>query len=237
MTTPELAFRATTEQACAWLTQQTGTPWNLARLLEHQLTPYVWLDYDSAHAALFGDANGGYAAPIFFLDDITHLASGAADVQITMTKDSDKLVVSLPPPGWRRALHELRFQKSDLQRLHKQWQAALAAAAAPVAVSVTETQHGLLRAEVLSVFAGLLKIDLAQALDAGGGIFGDEGARIKASTRKGKKKIEWSPVTLALGFNEVYRVPLGQLSRRFEDQVLLHPWQYAWQRSLDLLGK
>ena len=29
---PDLPFRATTDEACAWLAQQTASPWNLARL-------------------------------------------------------------------------------------------------------------------------------------------------------------------------------------------------------------
>lgn len=35
----ELPFRATTNEACAWPAQQTGSPWSLARLLENGLTP------------------------------------------------------------------------------------------------------------------------------------------------------------------------------------------------------
>ena len=108
MTIIELPFRATVDEACAWLAAQTGSPWTLAQLLGQGVTPYVWLDYDAAHAALFGDANGGYAAPIFFEHDIARLAAGSDDVLITMTKDAYKIVVTLPAPGFRRALHELR---------------------------------------------------------------------------------------------------------------------------------
>lgn len=115
----ELPFRATREQACGWLAQQTDTPWTLARMLEHGLTPYVWLDYDADYPALFGDANGGYAAPIFFEDDTQRLAAGSEDVLITITKDAYKIVTQLPPPGFRRALHELRFLKKDLEHLVK----------------------------------------------------------------------------------------------------------------------
>jgi len=56
----ELPFRATANEACAWLTQRTESPWTLARLLGNGLTPVVWLDYDAASPELFGDANGGY---------------------------------------------------------------------------------------------------------------------------------------------------------------------------------
>src|SRR4051794_24471714 len=99
MTIIELPFRATTEEACAWLEQQTATPWTLARLIENGLTPYVWLDYDAAYPELFGDANGGYAAPIFYEGDTGRLAAGSEDVLITITKDAYKIVAPLKPPG------------------------------------------------------------------------------------------------------------------------------------------
>jgi hypothetical protein len=105
MTTTDLPFRATTEQACDWLAQQTGAPWTLPQLLAGGLIPYVWLDYDPAYPDLFGDANGGYPAPIFYEGDTRRLAEGSEDVLITITKDVYKIVTTLPPPGFRRALH------------------------------------------------------------------------------------------------------------------------------------
>ena len=117
MSTTDLPFRATTAEACAWLAQETGAPWTLARMLENALIPVVWLDYDAAYPALFGDANGGYAAPVYFEDDVARLAAGSADVLITMTKDAYKLPVRLPPPGFTRPLDQLRFQRRDLERL------------------------------------------------------------------------------------------------------------------------
>jgi hypothetical protein len=232
----DLPFRATTDEACAWLALHTGSPWTLARLIENAVTPYVWLDYDAAHAALFGDANGGYAAPIFFEDDTARLAAGSEDVLITITKDAYKIVTRLPEPGFRRALHELRFQKRDLERLAG---ALKRAAEAPPAKSevATETQAGIGRAEVLAAFAGMVRIDLAQALDGGGGIFGDDGARVKGSARKSKKQALWNPVTLALGLNEVHRVPLAQLKRAFGSHDFLYPWLATWNQSLALLNK
>jgi hypothetical protein len=236
MTTTDLPFRATTEQACAWLAAHSGGAWTLARLLEHAITPYVWLDYDPAMAALFGDANGGYAAPIFFEDDTARLAAGSADVVITITKDAYKIVTRLPAPGLRRELHALRFQKRDLERLAAQLKKE---ADAPPAVpeAARETQAGISRAEVLAAFGALFKSDLAQALDTGGGIFGDDGARVKGSARKSAAKALWNPVTLALGLHEVHRVPLGQLKRAFTSHDFLHPWLANWTQSLSLLGK
>jgi hypothetical protein len=233
MTIIELPFRATTEQACDWLAQQTGTPWTLARLIGNGLTPYVWLDYDAAFPELFGDANGGYAAPIFFEGDTGRLAAGSEDVLITITKDAYKIVTRLPPPGFRRALHELRFLKKELERLAGK----LKHEAEPKIVVAKESQAGINREQVMMAFGGLVKIDLEQALGSGGGIFGDEGARVKGSAKKAKNKALWNPVTLAVGLNDVHRVPMPRLKRAFNAHDFLIDWAQEWDQTLALLGK
>ncbi|NHZ37905.1 hypothetical protein [Massilia rubra] len=236
MTIIELPFRATTEQSCAWMEQQTGTPWTLARLLENALTPYVWFDYDANHAELFGDANGGYAAPIFLEADVARLVAGSEDVLITTTKDAYKIVAQLPAPGFRRELHELRFLKKELERLV----AKLKHDAEPkpmVVETASEARVGISKDEVLAAFGTMLRIDMHKALDDAGGIFGDEGARIKGSARKSKKQAMWNPVTLALGMNDAYRVPISQLKRAFQAHDFLYPWLGQWNESLALLGK
>ncbi|MES2759315.1 MAG: hypothetical protein V4693_18235 [Pseudomonadota bacterium] len=236
MTNTELSFRATTEEACAWLAQQTGTPWTLAGMLDNGLTPYVWLDYDAAFADLFGDANGGYAAPIFFEGDTARLAAGSADVLITITKDVYKIVTRLPPPGFRRELHELRFLKKELEKLVGRLKRE--AEPAPVKPAVAkESQAGIGREQVMIAFASLVRIDLNGALLDGGGIFGDDGARVKGSARKSKNKALWNPVTLALGLNDVYRVPMSQLKRSFGAHEFLYDWNEQWTQTLALLGK
>ncbi len=239
---PPLPFRATTEQACDWLAQQglDGEPWTLARLIDGGVTPYVWLDYDPAHAELFGDANGGYAAPIFFEDDTRRLAAGSDDVLITMTKDAYKIVATLPPPGFRRALHELRFLKKDVEQLAARLKREAAPQPPVKTEGVKESQDGIVRDEVLAAFDGLARIDLAQSLDEGIGIFGDDGARVKGSGGKGKKTRHntlWNPVTLALGLNEVYRVPVPRLKKAFATHDFLYPWRPQWELSLTLLNK
>jgi len=107
----------------------------------------------------------------------------------------------------------------------------------PKPETAQESKSGITRDEVLAAFGAMVKTDLAAALDAGGGIFGDDGARIKGSARKGKSKMLWHPVTLALGLNEVYRVPLGRLTRAFQTQDALAPWEAGWTLSLSLLGR
>ena len=238
MSTPDLPFRATTAEACAWLEQQTGTPWTLASMLDSALIPVVWLDYDAAYPELFGDANGGYAAPIYFADDVARLAAGSADILITMTKDAYKLPVRLPPPGFTRSLDQLRFQKRDLERLvGKLKQEAQAAQEEKQKLATTETQAGISKAEVLQAFGALVKLNLDQALDEAIGIFGDDGARVKASAKKSKRNAVWNPVTLALGLHDVYRAPIGPLKRAFTSHDFLHAWRGNWEESLRLLGK
>lgn len=236
MTDLELPFRATAGEACDWLARQTSTPWTLTRLIESGLTPYVWLDYDAGYPELFGDANGGYAAPIFFEGDTGRIAAGSEDVLITITKDAYKIVAKLPEPGFRRELHELRFLKGDLHRLAKQLERE--ASPEPVKTAVArESTEGISKDEVLAAFAGMVRINLEQALGEAGGIFGDDGARVKGSARKGKNKALWNPVTLALGLNDVYRVPMPQLKRAFKANDFLYAWETQWNQSLALLGK
>lgn len=232
----ELPFRATPIEACHWLAQQTGTQWTLKHLIDSGLTPYVWLDFDVDHAALFDDANGGYPAPIFFEADTQRLASGSADVLITMTKDVYAIVAQLKPPGIRRALHELRFLKKDLQRLAGKLKHEAEPPPAKL-VETKESQTGISKEQVLTAFSSLVKINLEPALSAGGGIFGDEGARVKGSGKKAKNKTVWNPVTLALGLNDVYRVPLPQLKKAFQSHDFLEDWISNWQHTLALLGK
>ncbi|UVW27232.1 hypothetical protein [Massilia sp. H6] len=237
MSTTDLPFRATIAEACAWLAAQTGTPWTLARLLAHEVTPHVWLDYDAAHAELFGEANGGYLAPIFVAEDIARLAGGSTDVLITTTKDAYRIVARLPAPGFRRGLDELRFQKQDLQRLAGQLQHAAQPAPAAAPAAAKESQLGIGKAQAMLAFAGIVRLDLGKALDEAIGIFGDDGARVKASAKKSRRNAVWNPVTLALGLHDVYRVPLGPLKRAFKTHDFLLDWDANWERSLQLLGK
>jgi hypothetical protein len=236
MTITELPYRATTEQACEWLAGQTALPWTLARMIENGLTPYVWLDYDAAYPELFGDANGGYAAPIFFEGDTQRIAAGSDDVLITMTKDAYKIVAQLKPPGFRRSLDELRFLRTDLQRLVDKLKRD--AEPKPVkAEAARESQAGINRDEALEAFNGMARLDLAKALVEAGGIFGDEGARVKGSAKKAKNKALWNPVTLALGLNEVYHVPMSRLKKAFKTHDFLFAWESEWNHTLALLGK
>ncbi len=237
MSTTDLPFRATTGEACAWLTQQTGTPWTLAHLLGHGLTPYVWLDYDAAMPALFGDANGGYAAPVFFEGDVARLLAGSDDVLITMTKDAYKIAVHLPPPGLRYPLEALRFQKKDLEKLAGKLKHEASGAVQKTPTPAAESQYGIGKAEVLEAFGRIVRMDLDKALDEAIGIFGDDGARVKASARKSKRNAVWNPVTLALGLHDVYRAPLGALKRTFKTHGFLQAWEGDWEQSLALLGK
>ena len=206
-------------------------------MIENGLTPYVWLDYDADYPALFGDANGGYAAPIFFEGDTKRLAAGSEDVRITITKDVYKIVTQLPPPGFRKELHELRFLKKDVERLASKLKREAEQPALLNIEAAKESQIGINKEQVLIAFSSLVKIDLSQALDSAGGIFGDEGARIKGSVKRAKNKAVWNPITLALGLNDVYRVPISHLKRAFNTHDFLHAWTEEWNHTLVLLGQ
>jgi hypothetical protein len=236
MTQTELAFRATTDEACAWLAQQTGTAWTLARLIESGLIPYVWLDYSAEYPELFGDATGGYPAPIFYEADTQRLAAGSEDVLITFTKDADKIAIQIAPPGIRAPLHSLRFLQKDIARLASDLKRASEPAKTMEPVAAKESQKGISREQVLIAFASIVKFDLEKALTTATGIFGDDGARVKSGPRVAKNKALWNPVTLALGLNDVYRVPMPHLKRAFIAHAFLSEWTEQWQESLDLLG-
>jgi hypothetical protein len=236
MNNPDLAYRATLAEACTWLQEQTGKAWSLANLIEHGATPYVWLDYNDQFPELFGDATGGFAAPIFFQDDTQRLAAGSSDVLITMTKDSDKIAIQLPSPGIRAPLDDLRFLRKDLSRLLEQIKKD-AQPAKEQQSTLSESNKGITKEQAILAFAGLVKINFEVALMSGEAIFGDEGARIKSSTKAAKNKWQWNPVTLALGLNDNYRVPMSRLKRVFMEHDFLMPWAAQWHDTLALLGE
>jgi hypothetical protein len=236
MNNPDLAYRATLAEACTWLHEQTGKTWSLASLIEYGVTPYIWLDYNDQFPELFGDATGGYAAPIFFQDDTQRLAAGSADVLITMTKDADKIAIQLPSPGIRAPLADLRFLRKDLSRLLEQIKKD-ALPAKEQKPTIVESNKGITKEQALLAFASLVKINLETALMSGEAIFGDDGARIKSSTKGAKNKWLWNPVTLALGLNDNYRVPMSRLKRVFLEHEFLMPWLAQWDDTLALLGE
>lgn len=200
------------------------------------MTPYVWLDYDASLAELFGEANGGYAAPIFYHEDIARLATGSTDVLITRTKDVYKIVAVLPDGGLRRPLAALLFQQRHIERLPAELaRAALPPAPPPAPPAAKESQAGINRQQVMTAFAPLVKIDLDRAMTDALGVFGDDGARVKGSARKSPKLALWNPVTLAFGLNDLYRVPLPRLSAAFRSQPCLDDWRAQWELSLELL--
>jgi hypothetical protein len=236
MSNTELSYRATLSEACLWLHSQTGKTWSLSNLIAHGITPYVWLDYNDQFPELFGDATGGYAAPIFFQGDTQRLAAGSEDILITMTKDADKIAIQLPQPGIRAPLSDLRFLRKDLSRLLEQIKKETLPAKEPKPTSM-ESNKGITKEQAILAFASLVKINFEAALMSGEAIFGDDGARIKSSAKAAKHKWQWNPVTLALGLNDNYRVPMSRLKRVFVEHDFLMPWAAQWHDTLALLGE
>lgn len=232
-----LPNRATADETCAWLAGQTGTPWNLARLLAHRLTPYVWLEYSEPYAGLFFDGVTAYPAPIFYDADIARLAAGADDVLIRHTRSSDTITARVPGEGMRLPLAALLFLQRDVAQLADAILNPPPPEAEPAPAVSREILKGMPKDEVLAVFGRLVRLDLEQALADAIGIFGDDGARTRKNSRGGKNSHLWNPVTLALGLHDVHRVPMSHLKKAFATQALLQPWKAAWLESLALLGE
>jgi hypothetical protein len=233
MNATTLSSWATTQETCFWLTEKTGSGWDLARLLTHGLTPHVWLDYSEEYSGLFAEGIKRYPAPIFFVEDIQRLTDGAPEVLIRMTRDSDRISFKLKPPGISHPLDALRFFQRDIQQLAEDILNPQEEAPAPPA----EIPKGLSKEDIIFLFGGLVKLDLAKSLADAIGIFGDDGARVRKNSRAGKNAYLWNPVILALGLSDVYRVPMPRLKKAFAVQPELRPWKDAWDESLRLLGQ
>ncbi|GJI89717.1 hypothetical protein [Duganella hordei] len=224
---------ATTEETSLWLSDKTGKPWNLSSLLASGLTPHVWLDYSEEYADLFAEGIKRYPAPIFFVDDIKRLSEGSPDVLIRMTRDSDRISFKLTPPGISMPLDAIRFFQLDIVRMAEDILHPPVQAPAPA----KEIPKGMSKEEIIFVFGSMVKMDLGKSLADAIGIFGDDGARVRKNSRAGKNSYLWNPVTLALGLNDVYRVPMPRLKKAFAVQSELAPWKDAWLESLRLLGE
>lgn len=235
-----LAHRATTEDTCNWLSQQTGTPWTLADLLSHGLTPYVWLEYTEETAELFSEEVKAYPAPVVYIEDTKRLAAGSEDVLIRFTRDSDKIAIQLKEPGISMPLDAIRFFHRDIAKLVEtllaEQEGDFEEDQEPVAAPI-EIKKGITKNEVLIAFDGLAKINLEAALKSAIGIFGDDGARVRKNSRAGKNTHLWNPVTLALGLHDVHGVPMRYLKKVFSTQPCLKEWREAWLESLALLGE
>lgn len=240
MTSATLPHHATTDQTCLWLSEQTGTPWNLARLLEHELTPYVWLeqsaDYAADYAELFAEGFPGYHAPVVYAEDTQRMAAGSDDVLIRLTRDSEKIAIKLKAPGIRMPLDALRFFQREVAQLARELLQPDEVEVVPV-VAPMESKKGISKEQVIIAFGAMVKIDLEKSLASGLGIFGEDGSRVRKNSRSGKNSYLWNPVTLALGLNDVCRVPMRQLKKAFSTQPFLREWNDAWLESLALLGE
>lgn len=115
--TDYLPKAATIEQACAWLEQQTGSTWSLAKLLECGEQPWFWFDYSTeAPKEIFGDKTEGYFAPMVFAGDTHRLEMFGEFALVTMTRTHDDNLIKMTP-GMRIDLSEIRFKRESLQEL------------------------------------------------------------------------------------------------------------------------
>lgn len=118
MTKDYLPKHATAAQACEWLQVKSGDNWTLARLIEHGLMPWFWLDYKPGYPAIFGNRVEGYLAPMVFTGDTQRLEVDGTDALVNMTRTHDGVIMKVEP-GMRVSIAELRFKREDVQALSK----------------------------------------------------------------------------------------------------------------------
>lgn len=114
---------ATISEACEWLQNETDEVWTLARLLEHGLMPWFWLDYRADADAVFAGRKQGYLAPLCFAGDAGRLANGSREVLVTMTRNHAGEIIGLPPGSLVLPLDDVRFRRDDLTQLASKFDA------------------------------------------------------------------------------------------------------------------
>ena len=116
MTAGYLPKNATCTESCDWLKVQTGDNWTLARLLEHGLMPWFWLDYKPGYPAIFGDHIEGYLAPMVFAGDMHRLEADGSHAFVNLTRAHDGAVMKIEP-SITVPIKELKFKREELQAL------------------------------------------------------------------------------------------------------------------------
>lgn len=116
MTAGYLPKNATCTESCDWLKVQTGDNWTLARLLEHGLMPWFWLDYKPGYPAIFGDHIEGYLAPMVFAGDMHRLEADGSHAFVNLTRAQDGAVMKIEP-SITVPIKELKFKREDLEEL------------------------------------------------------------------------------------------------------------------------
>lgn len=108
---------ASIDESCEWLVEQTCETWNLQRLLEAGLMPWVWLDYSpEAPPELFGGRHEGFLAPFVFNNDCGRIGIDRMNALMTMTRAPDGRLVNFAP-GLSFDLVALRFKRDDIEHL------------------------------------------------------------------------------------------------------------------------
>lgn len=226
-----LPAHATIEESCAWLTEQTSEQWGLARLLECGLTPWFWLDYSPGLPDIFGDRREGYLAPMLFASDTHRLSATRGDVLVTMSRTYDGKIFKIDSPQWHIPVSELRFLRDDVKRLAADIVATEKAdKPQPAPENDTPTQQlastGILKNQAIIAFGGLVKIDLAGAMEEGKIWLQD--ARVSRGAR-GRYQSKWNPVLLAIALHEHKRVSKARLNQAFFANEFLLPWLEEWK--------
>ena len=150
-----LPQHATIDEACAWLSAETGEVWTQPRLLESNLTPWFWIDYDANHPYLFGGKIEGYLARMVFQGDIARLGVERSTVRVNMFTTHDGEVIKVEP-GVCVALSDLRYLRCDLEAEALLVEETVQAAQTPEVEGKQGTIRGATKHEVATAFDGLL---------------------------------------------------------------------------------
>ena len=104
------------DEACKWLQEETCQTWALSRLLESELVPWFWLDFNARYPAAFGRHVEGYLAPMGFAPDRHRLKADRTDALVNRTLTHDGIEMKIEP-GLRVSMSDLRFKREDVQHI------------------------------------------------------------------------------------------------------------------------
>lgn len=221
---------ATIAEACEWLQSETGEPWTLARLIEHGLMPWFWLDYEADYKAsadvVFCGRKDGYLAPLIFVNDAGRAAIVGKDVRVSMTRNIAGDIVGFPPGSLVRPIDDLRFKRDDITLLASKFSEPAGATAAKVAA----VKCGITKNAVIDAFEGVY-FDRDQWSKALGKNIPDWLKLCRAEPGKqgdNKTSATWWPVLIAAALLDK-GITVNQLDAVFFQS--LKYWADEWQEA------
>ncbi len=222
-----LPQHATIEEACEWLSAETGENWSQSRLLESNLTPWFWIEYDSNHPYIFGGKIEGYLARAVFQGDITRLAVERSTVRVNMFTTHDGEIVKAEP-AVSLALSELRYLRDDLEEEARCTNNAEPAQVPGIAAN-SGTSRGLEKKEIANAFAGL-HFDSYEKWEKNLATPPDWLKRccVTPGRRGHHTSALWNPVDIGLALLDK-KISLRELNSVFNKTTALVEWKAEWR--------